>query len=198
MVAGIIIGGVLFLVIILSLPRLRVKARLGSDEQRIVICYSRLCIPLLRKRKGKTGKKDHKPRGDRSSGIAWLRLLPELLNALNRAIRFVARYGRVDEARLAGTIANGDPATTGVIYGALRAANAISNRWMPIELAVEPDLAGERPDLCFTFRASMRTGMLVVAGVIFMHHLPKRKLWRLLRRQRGKRGLRRVNLEQEG
>jgi len=198
MVAGIIIGGVLFLVIILSLPRVRVKARLGNGERKIAICYSRLCFPLLRKRKGKTGKKDHEPRGDRSSGIAWLRLLPGLLNALNRTVRFVTRHGRVNEARLSGTIATGDPATTGVVYGALRAADALRDRWMPIELAVEPDLAGERPNLQFTFRASMRAGMLVVSGVIFVHHLPKRDLWRLLRRQRKERKLDSTKLDKEG
>jgi hypothetical protein len=184
MVAGIVIGGLLSLFFLLSLPRVRVKARLGSDERRIAICYSRLCIPLLRKRKAKKTKKEREPRRDRGSGIAWLRLLPGLLNALNRSVRFAARHGRVDEARLSGTIATGDPATTGVVYGALRAADALRDRWMPIELVIEPDFAGERSDLCFTLRASMRTGMLFVSGMIFVHHLPKRRLWRLLRRQR--------------
>lgn len=188
MITGIILGSLVLLSALALGQRLSIRAVWGPDHRSIDVRY--LLLRFRAPGRGKKVKKKRKRAKEkawkrRKGTLGWLKLAPELLQAGGRGLKFLLRHSELRRLRLEGSVGSEDPALAGVLWGTIQTAYGTLGPWgSKIELAVAPDFDEGKTHLKIDAEGAMRLGTLLATAVVILWHLPKRKLWRLLREQR--------------
>ena len=166
--------------------RVWIKAVWEPDRRSIDVHYLLLHFRTPRPRRRRKVKKRREKRKRRGRGaLGWLKLAPELLQAGGRGLKFLLRHSELRHLRLEGSVGTEDPAATGVLWGTIQAVYGALGPWgAKLELAVAPDFDEGKTSLKIDAEGAVRLWTLVVTAAVILWHLPKRKLWRLLREQR--------------
>jgi len=113
--------------------------------------------------------------------------VPELLRALGKGLGFLIIHSQLRHLRLEGTIGTEDPASTGILCGSIEAFCRLL--WLSVpgfELAIAPDFVEQRVLLTLDAKIVMRLAVILATITVVLWHMPKRRLWSLLRDQRRK------------
>lgn len=199
MITGIILGSLALFCTLALYQRVWIKVVWGPDRRATEVRYLFLRFRAPRRhRKVKKAKKAKKERKRwRRGALGWLKLAPELLQAGDKGLRFLLRHSELRHLRLEGSVGTEDAATTGILWGTIWAAHGAIGPWdSRVELAVAPDFDEGNTSLKIDAEGAVRLWALLATAVVILWHLPKRKLWRLLREQRRmKKAARRAGLK---
>lgn len=189
MITGIVLGTLALACALALCQRVWIKVSLCPAHRAIDVRYLLLRFRVPRKhRKKRTGKKKGQKkraweRGE--AGLGWIKLVPELLRASDKGLKFLFRHSELRHVRVEGSIGTDDPATTGALWGIIQAAYGTLGPWgSKIELALRPDFEEGNTRLVIDAEGAVRLGALLATLAVILRYLPKRKIWRLLWEQR--------------
>lgn len=178
MIAGLVLGILVLLCIILLCASARIRVVWGPGGRSIEVRYLGVCFRPSGKRRKKKDKRGKRRKG----GLGWVKLVPELLQAGGKGLKFLLCHSELRHLRIEGRIGTEDAANTGVFWGIIQAAYGTLQPWASkLELAVAPDFDGGDTHLALDGEASARLAALLAAAVIILWDLPKGKMLRLLR-----------------
>ncbi|HAF70123.1 MAG: hypothetical protein XD60_0055 [Acetothermia bacterium 64_32] len=182
MTVGIVLGALLVLCLLALGQRVRIALLWGPKGRSVKVRYSFLRFQVP---KHKERGRPKKGRRRRETGGHWLKLAPELLRAGWKGFEFSLRHCELGRLRVDGKVGGDDPVVTGILWGAIRGAHGALWPWgHKMELAVRPDFDGGGTSIEIHVEGAVRLGTILAAAAVVLWHLPKRKLWRLLREQR--------------
>jgi len=190
MIAGIVLGSLALLAALALYQRIWIKVVWGPDRRSFDVRYLFLSFRGPRRRREGEEKKRRvreKARRGRGDALGWLKLAPKLLRAGGKGLRFLLQHSELLHLRIEGSVGTEDPATTGILWGTIQTVNSRLGPSSKIQLAVTPDFDEGETHLKANAEGSVRLWVLVATVVVVLWHLPKRKLWRLLREQRRRR-----------
>jgi len=193
MIAGIVLGSLAVFFAVALYQRVWIDVSFGLARRSIEVRYLffRFRVPK-RRRKGEEEKE--KKRKGSGGALGWLRLAPEILRASGKGLKFLFRHGEIRSLQIEGSLGTGNVATTGILFGAIQAfRGALGRLASRLELDITPDFEEGKTGLALEVEGAVRLGTLLVVPFIVLWYLPKRKLWRLLRKGRrrkasGRRG----------
>lgn len=166
-----------------------VKIRWGSSEKLFHVRYFLLSFRRPKKRKKSVKKEKQKEKGDRDwHGILeWIKLAPELLNTVGKGLKILFRYSEVRSLKVEGTLGAEDPAVTGTLWGLTQTFYGNLTQWTsPLEIDVTPDFIDGNTELNLDTTMSLRMGGILTSVAIILWYLPKRQLWRIIRKSKRK------------
>jgi len=186
MITGIVLGSLILLLALALYQRVWIEVSLGSARRSIEVRYLLFHFRMPRKRrKGEKKKAEKKKRKGHGGALDWLRLAPEILRASGKGLKFLFRHGEIRSFRIEGSLGTGDVATTGILFGAIQAfLGALGRLASRLELDITPDFEEGKTRLSLEVEGAVRLGTLLAVPFIVLWYLPKRKLWRLLRKGR--------------
>lgn len=200
LMVGIVLGIFALLLVVALSGRITVTGEIGTERRAVRIRYLLFTFRIpseekadaenLRDEPDKDEKTPEKERSKKKGGgaLAWLKLLPEGIQALKHGLVYLFGRLRIDDLRISGTIGSDDPADTGMLIGAIYAVYGALQPWSRrVDLAIAPSFEAERFDVSARGRLSVRLGVLLGMPLVVLWHLPKRKIWRTWRAQRRKR-----------
>lgn len=181
MIAGIVLGSLALLCVLALCQRVWIEIIWGPAGRSIDVRYLLIHFRTPRER-----RKRKKKQGRRKTGaLGWIKLAPELLQAIGKGLKFLLRHSELRHLRLEGVIGTEDFATTGILWGTIQAVYGMLQPWgSKFELAVTPDFDEGNTRLTFDAEGAVRLVALSVTVSIILWYLPKRKIWQLLREQR--------------
>lgn len=138
-----------------------------------------------RKKEKKARKKRRDPSGRRRWRASWPRLialLPEATAAVWKSVGFLVRRCRIEHLRIEGPIGTSDPALTGMLWGAVAPVQEAVLALGLGQARLWPEFVDGRTELTFDATLSVAAGSLVATPLVLVWHLPKRRLWRAVRR----------------
>ena len=190
MITGIVLGTLTLACALALCQRVWIKVVLGPARRAIDVRYLLLHFRVPRehgkKRRGRKKKGQKKRAWERGeAGLGWIKLVPELLRAGGKGLRFLLRHSELRHVRVEGSIGAEDAATTGILWGLIQAAYGSLGPWgSKIELALTPDFEEGNTRLLIDAEGAVRLGVLLATLAVILRYLPKRKIWRLLWEQR--------------
>lgn len=183
MIAGVVLGSLFLLLVLALYQRVWIKFVWAPDGRSIEVRYLLLRLRGPRRHR----KREKKQKRRKTSVLRWVRLLPELLHALGKGLGFLNRHSQLRHLRLEGTIGTEDPASTGILWGSIEAFCGLLRLSVPgFELAIAPDFVEQRVSLTLDAKIVVRMAVILTTIIIVLWHMPKRRLWSLLRDQRRK------------
>lgn len=112
----------------------------------------------------------------------WIRLAPDLIGPIIRLFKLLTKYGKISYLRLGGRFGLSDPYATGIAYGYIQALKGFLQDVAPVaEIDLRADFESEIIDISAGGCLRMRLASILVVSIITIVHLPKRKIWRLVR-----------------
>lgn len=201
-ILGVVLGILALLLVVALSGRITVTGEIGTERRAVRIRYLLFTFRIPSKEKAdaetprdesdpdKDEEKPDKKKSRRKGGgeLAWLRLLPDGLQALKHGLGYLFRRLRIDDLRVSGRIGTDDPADTGMLMGMIYALYGSLQPWSrAVELAIAPNFDEEEYTISLRGRVSVRLGVLAAMPLVVLRHLPKRKIWRTWRQQRRRR-----------
>ena len=189
MITGIILGSLAVFLAVALYQRVWIDVSVGHADRSIDVRYLFFHLRPL-----KRARKERKKRAREGNALGWLKLIPDLLRAVGKGLRIISRHGEIRSLRIAGRLGTGNAATTGILFGAIQAFRRAFGRSVSrLELDITPDFEEGKTRLALEAEGTVRLGVLLAVPFVVLWHLPKRKLWRLLRKGRrrkapGRRG----------
>lgn len=199
-ILGVVLGTLALLLVIALSGRITVTGEVGTERRAVRIRYLFFTfrVPSERQSEAKRARdesedeatkaepgKTQKKGGD---ALAWLRLLPDGLQALKHGLGYLFRRLRIDDLRVSGRIGTDDPADTGMLMGMIYALYGSLQPWSrAVEMAIAPNFDEEEYTISLRGCVSVRLGVLAAMPLVVLRHLPKRKIWRTWRQQRRRR-----------
>jgi len=202
----VLIGAVLVLSLLLA-QRLRLSLAWGPDGPSVRLRYL-----MIHWRSGKrspsdpdsmspggaaAGKKERRKARKRRRApgrkrwrVSWRRLIalfPEAASAVWKSGGFLVRRCRIEHLRIEGPIGTSDPAVTGMLWGAVSAAQEGILATGVGRSRLWPDFGEGRTQITVDATLSVAAGSLLATPLLLVWHLPKRELWRAVRWERLRR-----------
>jgi hypothetical protein len=186
MTVSIFLGSMALLSILALWQRVWIKVIWGSAGKNVKVSYLMIHFRMPQEpAKKKKRDKKQKRNGSRMGSLRWTDLAPELFQAISRGSKFLLRHSELRHLRLEGEIGLEDVANTGQLWGTVQAVYWLLQPWRSnFELAVTPTFDVDSTRLTLDVEGTVRLAILGAASVIILWHLPKQKLWRLLREPR--------------
>lgn len=184
MILGIVMGSLFLLCTLALSQRVRITLAWEPGTRSVEIRYAFLRFRIPRhKERAKRKKRRRAKRIGRRSTLQWLKLVPELVEAVWKGLKFLLRRSELRRMVIEGSVGAGDPAMTGILWGEIQAAYGVRELRV-LELAIVPDFADGTTNLRLDAEGAVRLGAILTSAVVVLWRLPKRKLWRLLRERR--------------
>jgi len=181
MIARVVAGSLCLLLVLALYQGVWIRVVWTPDGRWIEVRY--LFLRFRRPRKHQ--ESEEKQKRGKGSVLGWVRLAPELLHALSKGLSFLIRHSQLWHLRLEGTIGTEDPASTAILCGSVKAFCGLLRSWVPFfELAITPGFVEHRVSLTLDAKIVMRMAVILTTIAIVLWHMPKRRLWNLLRDRR--------------
>jgi hypothetical protein len=188
MTAAIVLGSVVLIFGLALYQPIWIRIKWGGQEKLLHVRYLILNFRRPKERKKSKPKKKEKDRQSWINILDWIKLAPELIKEIGKGLRILFRYSEIRHLRIDGALGTDEVDMTGFLWGITQAFFGTLKLWIPkLEMNIYPNFTKEKTALNLDAQISTRMGGLLTSTAVILWHIPKRKLWRVIRKQRKKK-----------